>query len=295
MSYKFKRLINSIKDKVGMMIFFIVGAGLIFGGVMLFTVEKSIVPLIPIVMGLAILSVVFQNLFGRYIKGNFGTQQFIYCFIILVILVFVGVFLSMVTTNLKVMINGEITTAQITGMRSNGIPLLDYVANGEKYTNVYLGTSSPGMARGDWIKVAYYPENPGRVYHCGASAFAIPVGGLLVFGSALLFVIWKLVRSIKKKVEKISFANNSKIVWGVVDKMEQNMGSLGYDDSIWFIHCSYKEGDVTFKCKSKALKFNPDFCYNVGDPIEIRVDYEDFTNYEVIVDMTRMASMTTEY
>lgn len=160
---------------------------------------------------------------------------------------------------------------------------VSYSYNGQHFDNVPLGFYSSNMYEGKDTILLVDPENPGHMKSKSGDTFTCII--LLAMGAVFAAVgIIPLVRSLTLSQKAKKLVETGRQLHAVVEYTDVNR-SVSYNGRHPFIvFCTYRDpgSDVTYRFKSKNLMHDPG--YAPGDPIEVFVDPEDYSNYTVIAD-----------
>ena len=172
---------------------------------------------------------------------------------------------------------------------------VDYEFEGEEYTGIELGTYTTGMHIGQDIEILCDPDNPYKVMTSGAPVFVLlcfsGIGGIfLIIGLAFLISVIK-----KSKLKKRLLESGMRIK-GTITDISRDQSIRINNRHPFRIYCEYHDvnKNLLYKFKSSILTFDPTYSYQVGDPIDIYVDPNNWKkNYVNAVD--RFADRTVDF
>lgn len=170
------------------------------------------------------------------------------------------------------------------GDRSHRV-YVSYDFEGNSYKDVAIGYYSSAMKIGNDIELLCDPENPGDISSVSGMIFMYAVIGILgvvftVVGAAVAFMPFKAVIK-EKKIMKKSIS-----LYGTVDRIGVNTNYTVNGECPWVLYAIYEDsstGRVT-RFKSDNLWFDPEYTYQKGDTVEIRVNPDNYNEYKVIVE-----------
>ena len=161
--------------------------------------------------------------------------------------------------------------------------LVSYSYHGQSFDNVSLGFYSSGMYEGKDITLLVDPQNPGHMSTKSRDTFTYVM--LLAMGAGFAAVgTIPLIISLAGARKRKKLMATGRQLHAVVEYTDVNR-SVSYNGRHpYIVYCTYQDPstDVTYRFKSKNLI--PDPGYAPGDPIEVFVDPEDYSNYVVIAD-----------
>lgn len=160
---------------------------------------------------------------------------------------------------------------------------VSYSYNGRDFDNVPLGYYNSNMYEGKDILLLVDPENPGHMTSKSGDTFTYIL--LLAMGAVFAAVgIIPLIGSLVGSRKRKKLMENGRQLHAVVERTDINTSVRYNGRHPYIVYCTYQDigADVTYRFKSRSLMQDPG--YAPGDPIEVFVDPEDYSNYVVMAD-----------
>lgn len=163
--------------------------------------------------------------------------------------------------------------------------LVSYSYNGQSFDDVPLNYYSSGMYEGKEIPLSVDPEAPGHMVSKFGSTFSyvMLLGIGLIFG-AVGFI--PLIRMLIRHISGKRLEANGQVLRATVERIDFNSAITYNGRHPYIIYCTYYDAykDVTYRFKSKNLMADPSFDYAPGTAIDVYVDPQDYSKYQVKVE-----------
>ncbi|MBQ3515035.1 MAG: DUF3592 domain-containing protein [Lachnospiraceae bacterium] len=181
-------------------------------------------------------------------------------------------------TDIKVYDSGDDTEHQV---------FVSYEFEGQTYENIQLNGYSSTMHEGKEITVYLDPDSPTDVRIKSMEVLATI---MLFFMGILFFLIgfFGLFNKIKAAHRKKYLLANGKVLSATVDNIYRNTGYKVNGKSPFIVECKYMDENTgtTYRFKSENIWTNPNNYLEIGSPINVYVDYEDYSKHYVDTENT---------
>ncbi|MBQ4523943.1 MAG: DUF3592 domain-containing protein [Lachnospiraceae bacterium] len=162
---------------------------------------------------------------------------------------------------------------------------ITYEFEGKTYENIQISGYSSSMHEGKELTVYLDPDAPtdARVKSIDIAATVI----LFILGIVFFLVgFLNLFSRIKAARQKKYLLANGKILSAIVDNIYRNTSYKVNGRSPFIVECQYidENTNTTYRFKSENLWTNPNNYLETGSPINVYVDYEDYSKHYVDTD-----------
>lgn len=164
---------------------------------------------------------------------------------------------------------------------------VEYEFEGKTYENIQLNGYTSSMHEGKEITIYLDPDAPtdARVKSMEIlSTVILFLMGIVFFLVGFLNIFSQLKAARRKK----HLLSNGKVLCATVDNIYLNTSYKVNGRSPFIVECKYldENTNTTYRFKSGNLWSNPNNFLEIGGPINVYVDYEDYSKHYVDTDHT---------